>query len=572
MTTVAARTAAERPSSAALLLGQLRYAVVDLWRARVVMVFTVAIPLVWLLVIGFIAGNDAVDESTGVRVMQFVTPMAAAMGILYAAYPTVAISLAQARETGVLKRVRGTPLPAWIHVAGRIGGAAVFALGSVAVMLLVGVVLYDVQIIGRTFLATVVTVVVAIGAFAALGTAFAALARSASVAQAGSIATAVVLTFVSGLFSFGGTPPQWMETLGDVLPLKPVADSLADQFNPFHPGSGWDLARLGVVLAWGVVAALVSVRSFRWEPQAPRRDRDEVSAQDASDDAEDGPRSGRVAAATARTPASAARAAADSAQRTVVTGRRRPVALLLDQTLAAARSAWRDGGSLFFALIMPVGLYAFMLSTQGSTFEVEGMRFSLFFAAGMATWGSSVVAFMNLPEAVATARDKGVLKRLRGTPVTPWQYLAARMVVAVLLALVITAAILVVGVLGYDVELTAGALGSALVVVVLGTLSMAACGFALAAFVPSARAVGAMGLVVLLPLAFFSEVFVVGGPAWMGSVGSVFPLKHFQNALAAALGLPGAPLQGVHLAVLALWAVGAGAVALRFFRWDTRTG
>lgn len=563
MTTVAARTAAARPSTAALLLGQLRYAVVDLWRARVVMVFTVAIPLVWLLVIGFVAGNDAVDESTGVRVMQFVTPMAAAMGILYAAYPTVAISLAQARETGVLKRVRGTPLPAWIHVAGRIGGAAVFAVGSVAVMLLVGVLLYDVQILGRTFVATVVTVVVAIAAFAALGTAFAALARTASVAQAGSIATAVVLTFVSGLFSFGGSTPQWMVTLGDVLPLKPVADSLADQFNPFHPGSGWDLPRLGVVAAWGLVALLVSVRAFRWEPRVPRRERDEASA---------GIRTSTSTPTPAAARAEAAGAAPAAAVRTVVTGRRRPVALLLDQTAAAARSTWRDGGSLFFALIMPVGLYAFMLSTQGSTFEVEGMRFALFFAAGMATWGSSVVAFMNLPEAVATARDKGVLKRLRGTPVTPWQYLAARMVVAVLLALVITAAILVVGVLAFDVELTAGALGSALVVVVLGTLSMAACGFALAAFVPSARAVGAVGLVVLLPLAFFSEVFVVGGPAWMGTVGSLFPLKHFQNALAAALGLPGAPLDGAHLAVLALWAVGAGLVALRSFRWDRRVG
>jgi ABC-type multidrug transport system permease subunit len=571
MTAVAAR-AVGRPSSGALLLGQIRFAVVDLWRARVVMVFTVAIPLVWLLVIGFIAGNDAVDESTGVRVMQFVTPMAAAMGILYAAYPTVAISLAQARETGVLKRVRGTPLPAWIHVAGRIGGAAVFALGSVAVMFGVGVLLYDVQILGRTFLATVVTVVVAIAAFAALGTAFAALARTASVAQAGSIATAVVLTFVSGLFSFGGSTPPWMVTLGDALPLKPVADSLADQFNPFHTGSGWDLPRLGVVAAWGLVALLVSVRAFRWEPQAPRRERDEATAArtrtgSAGTDPQTRADRGQASVVTT-TP----RSAPAQVARTVVTGRRRPVAILLDQTVAAARSTWRDGGSLFFALIMPVGLYAFMLSTQGSAFEVEGMRFSLFFAAGMATWGASVVAFMNLPEAVATARDKGVLKRLRGTPVTPWQYLAARMVVAVVLALVIAAAILVVGVLGYDVELTAGALGSALVVVVVGTLSMAACGFALAAFAPSARAVGAVGLVVLLPLAFFSEVFVVGGPAWMGTVGSLFPLKHFQNALAAALGLPGAPLDGPHLAVLALWAVGAGLVALRFFRWDTRSG
>jgi ABC-2 type transport system permease protein len=551
-------TATGRRPPGTLLLDQLRYAVVDLWRARVVMIFTVAIPLVWLVVVGFLAGNDAVDPASGVRIMQFVTPMAAAMGIVYAAYPTVAISFAQARESGVLKRVRGTPVPAWMYIAGRIGGAAVFAVASVAIMFVAGVVVYDVQIVARTLLATVVTVLVAVVSFAALGMAVASVATSAAVAQAASIATAVALTFVSGLFTLGGNPPQWMTTLGDVLPLKPVADSLRDQLNPFHAGSGWDVRRLGVVLAWGLVGAVVAARAFRWEPRG--------AAAHPAHGARPGERSSGEPAASHGSTTTGARAVIG-----VVTDHRRsPAALVLDQVVAANRSTWRDVGSLFFALAMPVGLYAFMVSTQGD-FDLKGMRFSVYFAAGMAVWGAAVVSFMNLPEAVASARDRRVLKRLRGTPLTGWQYLLGRLTVAIWFAVVVTAGVLMVAVLGYGMDLTVAAATRGLLVVVIGTVSMAACGFALAAFVPSARAVGAVGLVVLLPLAFFSDVFIASAPAWMETVGSVFPLRHFQNALAAVWGLPGAPLIGSHLLVLALWAVGAGVVALRFFRWDVRS-
>jgi len=73
--------------------------------------------------------------------------------------------------------------------------------------------------------------------------------------------------------------------------------------------------------------------------------------------------------------------------------------------------------------------------------------------------------------------------------------------------------------------------------------------------------------VILLPLAFFSDIFIIGGPAWMGTVGSFFPLRHAQNALALALDPAGSSVSLVHMGVLALWLVGASVVALRLFRW-----
>ncbi|GAA3162123.1 hypothetical protein GCM10010531_12310 [Blastococcus jejuensis] len=540
---------AHRPGAGSLLLAQLRYSVVGLWRVRVVLIFTFVLPLVWLLVVGAIAGNETIDSASGVRVMQFVTPVALSMGVLYAAYPTVAISLAEARELGILKRLRGTPLPAWTYLAGRIGGALVFALGSVAASLAVGVLGFGVQIVWRTLLATVVTLVVGIACFAALGLAVAALAPSQSFAQGASIGTAVGLTFVSGLFSFGGSVPAWLSTIGDVFPLKPFNELLQSQFNPFHPGAGWDWGKLAVVAAWAVAAALVAVRFFRWDA---------------------GLRGGGGPAPAVPPPPAPTPVAAPRAQT------RRPpsaAAMVLAQARFALRAAWRDPGSIFFALVMPVGLYALILATQGQDAgDVSGVPFPVFYAASMVAYGAGVAVFLNLPEAVMVARDRGVLKRLRGTPLQTWQYLAGRTLAGLALTVVIAAAVLAVGVAFYDVTVTAAGLLVGLVVLQVGALTMTACGFAVASRVPNAKSVGAVGLVILLPLSFFSDVFVVGGPEWMRTVGSFFPLLHVQRVLKAAWDPGGAEIAWASLGVLLLWLVVAGAVAVRFFRWETRAG
>lgn len=533
-----------RPSTTRLLRDQVGYAVTDLWRTRVALIFTVAIPLMWLLVIGLLAGNDTVDEASGVRVMQFVTPNAIAMGVIYAAFPTVAISLSEARDRGILRRIRGTPLPAWTHLAGRIGGAVVIAVGSVLTMLLVGVVGYDVQIVSRTLVASLVTLVLGIACFAAIGTAVAAVSPSTAFAQAGSIASAVVLTFVSGLFSFGGQMPAWISTVADVLPLKPFAETLRDQFNPFLSGAGWDLRALAVLTAWAVAAAVVAARAFRWE--APTR------AQ-------------RSTPATERRPASVRPQATVAARPTTLS-------LVLDQTLAANRSTWRDAGSVFFSVVMPVGVYAFMLATIGADLVLDnGVPLTTYMAASMVAWGTGVAVFMNLPEAVAFARDRGVLKRLRGTPLRPWHYLAGRTVAGLEVAVLVAAAVFATGWFFFDLTLSTTSLALALAVLVLATLSMAACGYVLVAVTPNAKTIGAIGLVILLPLAFFSDVFIAGGPEWMGNVGSFFPLKHAQNALVQVLDPAGPSMSWLHLVVLAAWLVGASLVALRFFRWDARS-
>lgn len=541
-----------RPGTGRLLRRQLVHTGVELWRARVVMIFTLVLPVVWLVVIGILAGNATVDGGSGVRLMQFVTPVAVAMGVLYAAFPTVATSLAQARELGTLKRVRGTPMPVWVYVAGRVGGAAVFALAAVAVVLALAVLAYDVEVVWRTVPATAATLVVGTVCFAAIGVAFSVLSPSAAVAQAGSIAAAVVLTFVSGMFTIGGTMPTWLDRVGEVLPLKPFTRALQQQFDPVHPGAGWDPGALAVIAVWTALAGLVAVRWFGRTPAAR----------------------GGAPRPTAAGPAGPARwDPTDAGALTpVVAPRHGTVVLVTGQVSAAVRSLRRDAGTVFFVVVMPVGLYALMVTMQGPGAEPRpGVRFADFFAASMVTWGTAVTAFMNLPESVAVARDRRVLKRLRGTPLRPWHYLVGRTTGGLALVLLVTATVLLLGRLAYGVRPTGTGLVIGLGVLALGVVSLAACGFAVAAIIPDARAVGSVALVVLLPLAFFSDVFVNDVPTWMGRVGAVFPLKHLQNALADAWGASGASIGWDHVGVLVLWTVGAGLVALRRFRWEAGT-
>lgn len=549
---------AARPSSARLLRDQVGYAVRDLWRTRVAFIFTFLFPLIFLVLLGALAGNGTISADSPVRVTQFVTPSAAAMGALYGSYPTVAASLAEARERGILKRLHGTPLPGWVHLAGRLGAAAVFALGSLTLMVLEGVVVYDVQIQWRTLPATVVTVLVAVGAFAAVGVAVAGLARSATVAQAAAIATAVLVSFVSGVMSYGDLP-TWVDRIAQFFPLKYFNDALQEQFDPFAAGGGWDLTALAVIVAWGVGAAAVAALTFRWSPVVPRGRR---AASRPPEEAEP------------REPVAQAAPSALVSLSAAETGRRSEAVLLLDQAAWATRSALHDTGWVFFAITFPVVQYAFTAAVMGDAYsqiEIEP-PFEVQSAAGMVAWGVMVTAMVFVPDAVSRSRDQGILKRLRGTPSRATTFFAGWLVSALLLVLVTAVLIVAIGSLWFGLRPTMAGLLLTGALLVLGTAVLIGCGMLIVAVLPNSKAVSAVGLGLAIPLAFCSDVFVIGVlPSWMSAVGDVFPLKHLANSLSLALDPGGPTVSWLALGVLTAWLLGAVLLAVRFFRWSVRS-
>ncbi|HYN29618.1 MAG TPA: ABC transporter permease [Dermatophilaceae bacterium] len=539
--------------TAALLRDQLTYALRDLWRGRIAFIFTFLFPLTFLLVTGAMAGNETIAPDSEIRISQFFTPLAAVMGALYGAFPTVATSLADARERGMLKRVRGTPLPGWVYLAGRIGAAALMALGAWTLMLLVGVVAYDVQIQWDTMPATVVTVLLAVTAFAAAGVAVAGLARSAALAEAVAIAVAVVLSFLSGIMGIGDLP-GWADRIAGVFPIKPFADALSAQFDPLRTGTGWNFGALAVIAAWAGGAGVVAVLTFRWDPAPARRGTGTR-----------GPGVRARAGAAARTSVVAPRAfdAVDA-------GRPGWLSVMGDQARWATSAALRDLGWVFFAIAMPVAVFVFNASVMpGDLLQDLTPPLMLQMASGMAAWAAAITGMVNVPEAVARARDKGILKRLRGTPVPLTAYLVGRLVSALGMVLVTGGLVLGVGVVWFTVEVAWRGLPLAVAMLVLGTVSLTACGMLLAAVLPSVKAMSAVGLGIALPLSFFSDVFAIGFvPEWMSTVGSFFPLKHLANSVSFALDPAGPTVSWLGIAVMTAWLVGAGLLAVRLFRWS----
>lgn len=266
------------PSTAALVVRQVKYQLLTFWRTPIALFFTILFPLVMLLLFNALFGGNEVETASGTwPVNQFYTGGLAAFTAVSATYTNLANMVPIRREEGVLKRWRGTPLPTGAYLAGFILSAVVLAAIGAGIMLGVGALFYDLQIDAAKLPALVVTFLVGVCSFAALGMAIAALVPNASSASAAANATILPLGFVSNIFIPLEDAPKWLETLGDVFPLKPFATAFQDTLNPLVDAPAFDWGKLAFVALWGIAGGFVAMKYFKWEPnpggQSTRRRR-----------------------------------------------------------------------------------------------------------------------------------------------------------------------------------------------------------------------------------------------------------------------------------------------------------
>ncbi len=541
-----------RPRAATMIWAHLRHTNQGFWRSPIAAFFTLVFPLLFLVLLGNLTGNETIPGTGGLRVAQFLTPAVAAFAATTAAFTSLAISVVIDREEGILKRVRGTPLAPWMYMVGRLGSSVWIALVSVVLMVAAGVVLFDVHVVVRTLPAALVTLAVGIGCFASLGLAVVSIAPSQSATQALTNAVILPLAFISDVFVIGELP-DWLERIGWWFPLKHFANALAATFNPFAEGAqfGWD--HLAVMTAWGVGGALVALGLFRWEPAAGDRPGRGTA----------GPEAG-----TAVTPSAVLRPVEQA-------GRPRTGSLVASQVLYTTRAFSRNTASAFFIVGFPVILLVLLPVAFGNDRIADrgGVPLTQFLAPVLAVFGAATAAYSDFSQRVAFARDQGVLKRIHGTPLPVWAFVAGRILAAVVVAFTSLVITVGVGIVLYGVEPVPRALPGLLTSIVVGISCFAALGLALAALAPDARAVPAIANATLLPLAFFSDIFLIGAlPRWMDVVGWAFPLKHMANAVADGMNptVPGAGFFWDHLAVMTAWLVLGLAVALRFWTWEPR--
>jgi ABC-2 type transport system permease protein len=252
-------------------------------------------------------------------------------------------------------------------------------------------------------------------------------------------------------------------------------------------------------------------------------------------------------------------------------------ALTLTQVRYVNKAFWRNPASAFFIFAFPLMFLVIFTALLGhGTLRIsptQVVNVSTYYVAAMASFGVISACYTNIAISVSFQRDTGVLKRINGTPLPSSAFLGARMVQALLVAILLVVITAAFGRVFYSASVPAGlTLLRFLVILLVGAASFCALGFAITAVIPNADAAPAIVNASILPLLFLSGVFIPLGsnaPAWIVWIARIFPVWHFAKGMQASF--LGTAFSWTDVLVVAAWGLGGLLFAIRFFSWEPRT-
>ncbi len=247
-------------SGIGLTLRQVRYENLAFWRNPAAAFFTFVFPLLFMVIFNVLFGGG---EDGG----RFFTPALIVFSVITATFTNIAMSLTMARDEGILKRIRGTPLPAWAYLGGRILHAAGVALLLVVIVAAFGAVFYGVPVPWAQLPALLVTLLLGAATFCALGLAVAAFVPNADAAPAVVNAAILPLLFISNVFIPLQNAPEWINVVSEIFPVRHFADAMLRIYDVNTVGAGFSNGDLAVMAIWGVIGLFVAARFFSWEPR-----------------------------------------------------------------------------------------------------------------------------------------------------------------------------------------------------------------------------------------------------------------------------------------------------------------
>jgi ABC-2 type transport system permease protein len=195
-----------------------------------------------------------------------------ASGLLAVGFQSLAIQIPMERDKGILKRLRGTPMPKWVYFAGKAIMVLTIGIVETAVLLAASAALFGLQLpsTARAWLTFGWVSALGITACTLCGIAFSSVARTARSGPAVVTPVALVLQFTSGVFFVFTDLPTWMQQVAALFPLKWMCQGLRSVFLPssfasVEPAGSWELGRVALVLAaWCVVGLVLCLTTFRW--------------------------------------------------------------------------------------------------------------------------------------------------------------------------------------------------------------------------------------------------------------------------------------------------------------------
>jgi ABC-2 type transport system permease protein len=267
---VSDRTTAEvaksrRLNAVSLVAHMVRYEQLSFWVNRIGAIFTVGFSVVFLVLLGASAGNSRISYLGNIKLVDYYVPGFVAYGVMAASFTTLAVSLVVRRETGLLKRLRLSPLPTWTLIIAIFISTTVVAVVQVILLLIIGRFGYGVHL-PSSLAAFVVVLLVGIASFAAMGVAMSTVIPNQEAAGPVTSIVFFVLLFLSGLW-FPLKAHSGLATFSNYFPVRHFILAVSAPFEFQHGVSPWAWHDLLIVAIWGAGAMLIALRRFRWSPR-----------------------------------------------------------------------------------------------------------------------------------------------------------------------------------------------------------------------------------------------------------------------------------------------------------------
>ncbi|MCI1017053.1 ABC transporter permease [Microbacterium sp. C5A9] len=234
--------------------------------------FTFLFPTVMYLIFATIFTGDIGGGPDTISMATYYLPGLIAGGIFLSGVQGLSIEIAVEKSDGTLKRLGSTPISPATYFIGKIGEVFVTAILQIALLLVVAVVLYRVELPTEpeAWIRFAWVFVLGLLTCALLGVALSSVPRSGKTASAVVIPVVLLLQFISGVYIAFTSLPEWLQNVASVFPLKWIAQGmraaiLPDSFKAVEPGGEWALGMVAIVLGvWLVVGIVLSRATFRW--------------------------------------------------------------------------------------------------------------------------------------------------------------------------------------------------------------------------------------------------------------------------------------------------------------------
>ena len=241
---------------------QLRAEQLTTWRSREAVIFVFLFPPLLFVLLASVFGDGIED---GRRVSSYLVAGLIGYAVANTALGGLAITLVIRRESGLLKRLRSTPLPGSVYLVGVLASNLLIVVLQSLTVIGLGVLLFDADLPERA-LSFILVLAIGAACFAGLGLAAAALIRSADAVAAVVNVIVLPMSFLSGAFGTTDNLPPVLELVAAVLPLKYLIELVLATYVDGNPI--WDhLGAVGVMAAWGAGGYLVAHARFGWEPR-----------------------------------------------------------------------------------------------------------------------------------------------------------------------------------------------------------------------------------------------------------------------------------------------------------------